>query len=522
MRSRRASAALSGLLTVGALAVPLAAPAQQLTVDNLLEVQLGNTPFVPPENRTDTYDQLNATLAYPKVRIGARFEANLNSEDSFTYDEFTQRWFEVADDRLALRVGNFYTILGRGLLHRSFELPGVVLDQPGLRSRWGFSRDVDGVLVDAALGPLELRGLSGKPNGGEYSPSIAEFYGIERHQGELIGGQGALRAWRGSMVGAAYSRYSGDGTVQHEYASGFTELDPLRMLGVDGVALPVYFEYAREGARLDNWFEFGGEDDSVPSALYAGGNLLWGPFGLSAEWKDYTRFRFGTNDPPSLVREHTYPLLNRSTHVVNLEDEAGYQFEATCRLADWGELTGNLSRGDGRVSPVLPPRRFAERYLELRATPARWPGAEFSLFYDAGEDEFVGVPYREVFGGTAAADLPWELEATLDVEHLQAERTPDRYEDDYLSFALQHARLGSAALVWQRTTDPAEESPDDALTPGVQPRHYLAGVLSAEITERHTAALFVGQRREGLACTAGTCYKVEAFEGVEVRLVSRF
>jgi len=34
--------------------------------------------------------------------------------------------------------------------------------------------------------------------------------------------------------------------------------------------------------------------------------------------------------------------------------------------------------------------------------------------------------------------------------------------------------------------------------------------------------LFVGKRRGGLACTAGTCYQVQPFEGAELRLVSRF
>jgi hypothetical protein len=34
--------------------------------------------------------------------------------------------------------------------------------------------------------------------------------------------------------------------------------------------------------------------------------------------------------------------------------------------------------------------------------------------------------------------------------------------------------------------------------------------------------LFAGQRREGIACTAGTCYVVEPFEGVELRITSRF
>ena len=92
-------------------------------------------------------------------------------------------------------------------------------------------------------------------------------------------------------------------------------------------SLPVYFEYAHQQRSVAQWFEFDRGGGS-PHALYAATNLIAGPLAISAEWKDYQRFRLGTNDPPSLVREHTFALLNRATHVLMADDEHGFQVEA--------------------------------------------------------------------------------------------------------------------------------------------------------------------------------------------------
>ncbi|NOT35369.1 MAG: hypothetical protein HOP12_14590, partial [Candidatus Eisenbacteria bacterium] len=519
---RGAFATLAALVAVAPIVAAPRSVCAQLAIDGFVEVQGGNTPFAEPRNRTDTYAQVNGSFAIDRALVGLRYESNRNSEDAFTYEEITQRYFEIADERFRLRLGNVYTILGNGLLHRSFELPGVVLDQAGLRSRWGFARDVDGVLAEGRFGPVELRGLSGKPGSGEYSPAISELLGLPLHRGELLGGQAVVRLPRDAKLGAAYTRFSGDGSRQDEFGSGFLELDPLRLAGVEGVAFPIAAEYARREPQLDNFFKFRGESNQVPSALYASSNLIAGPFALSAEWKDYTKFRTGINDPPSLVREHSFPLLNRSTHVLASDDEEGYQLEASYRLERWGQVVANVSRGDGLVSPSLPPRRFSERFVEVHLSPVSWPALEGALFYDSNRDDFEGFRYRETVGISATARLPRELSASLDVEHLKARRTPDRFEDDYLAVSLQHATWGSAALVWQRTTDPAEERPRDAVSPGVQPRHYLSGVVSAQISERHRVIVTAGQIREGLACTAGTCYKVLAFEGAQLRIESRF
>ena len=55
--------------------------------------------------------------------------------------------------------------------------------------------------------------------------------------------------------------------------------------------------------------------------------------------------------------------------------------------------------------------------------------------------------------------------------------------------------------------------------------HHLAGGASTSVPTlaRATSSMFfAGQRRSGLACTAGICYEVLGFKGVEVRLLNRF
>jgi hypothetical protein len=510
------------LLLLGCAASATPAHAQ-LAVDNLLDLELGNVPDVPPSNRTSTYDQLNAQFTSDRLRFGTRFEANRINTDELTYNQFTQRWAELTDTHVRIRAGNYYTVLGRGLLQRAFELPGVVLDQPGFDSRYGFSRDVDGTLLEASYGPIAVRGIEGRPNSGETSPSVADEFGIPRYSGELMGGQATAAVWRDARLGAAYTRFDSDANTRHEFASVSADLDPLRMLGISAVGLPLYVEAAHQNPSLSNLFDFpSGDADRSPRALYAGANLLAGPFAISAEWKDYTKFRLGYNDPPSLVREQSFALLNRTTHVLDADDERGYQIEASYRVTPIGVLTVNESRADGLVSLSLPPRRYFEQYAEIHIKPPAWPALDATLFIDGGRDEFVEVQQRNAYGGVSTVRLPQRLSVALDLEYLSEQRDPDRFHDEYASLTLQHALWGSIALIVQRTTDPAEEKPSDAASPGIQPRDFLAGVLSVPLSQVHTASLFVGQRREGLACTAGTCYLVPAFEGVEFRLSSRF
>ena len=507
--------------------------AAQVTGSNLLLGQAGNWPPTLPDrgspNRQSYYDQLNVDYVFTSGIAGVRYETDRNSDEQFEYEGLTQRFVDVSESGYRVRVGNFYTILGRGLVHRSFELTGVVLEKTGIRTRLTPSRDVDGVLLEAERGPVSLRMLSGAPSEGFTSLAEEKELGRDRHRGQISGGQLALSVYRGSRLGATYLRSSGGVTAsglpgQQETGSGFAECDPLRMLGTEAVSLPVYIEYATENRTFERWWRFETED-RVPHALYAGANLLWGPVNVSAEWKDYSQFRIGTNDPPSLIREQPATLLNRATHLLDAQREQGYQVEVSYAPVPWGSVALNRTRADGRRGD-----RFEESYLELHAAPdaaSRW---EATLFADQAVDSFTSITRRYTYGTFATVRIRGRYAATLDAERQTARRIGftdptftmigiTRFENVLVSLTGSLADRGSVAVTWERTTDQLDPSSEFGRT---RPLHLLNWTLSARLAERNEATLFIGKRRGGLVCTAGTCYEVQPFEGAELRLTTRF
>jgi hypothetical protein len=501
------------------LAVATLSPAvalAQLAGSNLLLGQVGNYPDRSPKNRQDLYDQLGLDYGFGTGRVGLRFETDRNSEEQFVYEGIAQRWAEWTEDHGRVRVGNFYTILGRGLIHRSFELPGVVLDEIGIRSRYAFSREMDGALLEGHAGPVEGRLFSGTANGGINSLA-AEKIGLPRYQGQFNGAQLAVAPWRDAKVGAAYLRSNFGNNPQQEFGSGFVDLDPLALANVSGVSLPLYFEYAQQNGSLGDWWRMR-HDSQTPHALYGSVGLIRGRLGLTAEWKDYARFRSGTNDPPSLVREQSYTLLNRVTHVLDADRETGYQIEATYGPTSWATLTGNVSRGEGETI-----NRHRERYVEARIAPAaqRW---EASAYYDEGRDLLSFLDDAHTYGAEGALNHLGPFSSRLDVERQTAEHPnvfgpAQRFENFLLSLNVTRADWGSVAVIWDRTSDPLVRS---VFGGGGAFLHLLSGVVNARLSSNQEATLTFGKQRGGRQCTAGTCYEVQPFVGAELRLLSRF
>lgn len=487
--------------------------AAQVSGTNILEFQNGNIPGTLPENRWDLYEQLNLEYRREAFQLGLRFESDRSSDDSYPYDVVTQRFAAWSAKELRVRVGNFYSILGRGLLHRSFELPGVILDQPGLRSRYAPSRDVDGALLQARHGRISALALAGSANVGDTSPGLAPV-GLERYRGEILGGQAAIDIAGGGQVGLGYLRDSGS-AVSREFGTGFASLDLLNLVGVSGMSLPIYLEQAIGNGDVADWWSFDTGEES-PHALYAAANLIAGRWALSAEWKDYHQFRLGTNDPPSLVREQSWPLLNRATHVLDANSEQGFQLEGTGNLPGGIDITANLSRSDG--SPPGRTARFEESYLELHVVAPSEDRWEVSLFHDTGKDEFVFVQDRQAFGLNGTVRLSDALSVTLDLERMDTVRGPEAFTDFYYAATLALAETISLSMIMERTSDPQEQLD---MSDGPY-RKFLAGVVGFRVADGHDMSLSYGSRRGGRACTAGTCYEVLAFDGLEARLTNRF
>src|SRR2546426_10487164 len=120
MRSAASRAWICWSLAFAAGSTIPGAAAAQLSLYNLTEAQAGSDPFNTsiPSNRPDVYEQLNLQYLYENVILGLRFEADHNSLETASkpgYQGVSLRWAEWSDDRVRVRAGNLYTMLGRGL-----------------------------------------------------------------------------------------------------------------------------------------------------------------------------------------------------------------------------------------------------------------------------------------------------------------------------------------------------------------------------------------------------------------------
>ena len=266
----------------------------QVAGDGFVIAQSGNRLYTPPGDRLGAYTQWNLTYATPVWTAGVRLESDRTSDDSpgareAQYAAVTRRYLQWEPGALRVRAGQFGTILGRGLLHRSYELPGVVYDEPGSRTRYAAARDVDGLLAELASGPFAWRAFMGRPSDGTVSPA-SEAQGGLRYAGTLTGAQVEARVRASARLGVAMTRYAFGSAPDRHAGSLFASFDPFQEAGAHRLSLPLAFEYAQGGGTWRQGLEFR-RGPGTPHAMYASASLLAGRWSLTAEYKDYDAFR---------------------------------------------------------------------------------------------------------------------------------------------------------------------------------------------------------------------------------------
>jgi hypothetical protein len=518
-----------GLWIAIALAGPVPAARAEVSGDLLLLGRYGDRVYTTPRDHTRLYGRTDLGWRQDGFALGGRVEFDRSSDNDplggrlTQYERITQRWAEWRDAHVLVRAGHFHTILGHGLLHRSYELPGVVYDEPGSGTRYAASRDVDGALLELAAGPFAWRSFTGRFNDATFSPA-SEALGAPRYGSTLTGAQAEVRLpWNG-RIGAAALRSAPGASPRRTFASGSAGVDALSPWAAAGVSLPIAFEYAREAGHLDDWLRFS-RDAAVAHALYGSAAFLWRGWSLAAEVKDYAGFRLGFNDPPPLVREHTWSLLNRNTHLLDAESERGHQLALETPAWRGLGLTAHFSRADGQP-PFQQDFRYEEQFVELRfAAPANdaW---EVRAYADRGFDTHDFIGDRDAAGVSLAARGPLGLAGELDVEHQRVVRAgllaTEPFDDVALTLGVSRSGWGSAGVTVVRTTDVLDR-PSDVFGNPTAPSATFTGVtLAADVMTRHRAELFAGRRRGGRACVSGTCYDVPSLDGAELRWTSRF
>ena len=499
---------------VPAFVLLLAAPLQaELRLSTLTEGQVGNLPGAQPSDLRTLYHQFSLDYAIADFQVGVRGETFGASATNRNYGQLLQRSASYRRSGFEATVGNFYTIVGSGLLLHAFELPGVVTESRGSRRRYQIVRDLDGVQVRYRAKRAEVLLLRGAPINSNLPPGLE---GVERRPDALHAGSLQLKPHPYFDVGVSAVRYPAG--RRQETSAAFNarwRLAPvLARLGLSGVYADLQGEYAQRDVAFDRFFLL---DRDLGRALYLATTLAFGPWGLSLEYKDYEDFALEhINNPPPLIREHSAYLLNRITHDLLADDEQGYQAELSYVLPSGQTITANATRATRRRDPGAVLREF---FVQMDSPLGQ--RADVQLFADFSHNQIL-LDDKSRLLGTHWEWLPdgsyaFEFDAQFqDVDRRFGDLALP-YTNHYYALAIHRAPGLSAAVQIQRTSDELETGADPS---GIT---WWRGLnIGADIGEGHILNVFAGQRRSGLACTAGICYEVLGFRGVEVRLLNRF
>lgn len=502
------------LFIAALLAVPLQA---QLQLSSLSELQIGNMPDREPDDLRTLYHQLNFGYALNNLRVGIRTEAFGSSVAGRNYGEILQRFASYRRGPLQATLGHFYTIVGSGLLVRAFELPGVITEQRGERRRYQIVSDLDGLHVRYSKSWGNLQLLRGTPVNSDLPPGLR---GIKRRQGTIQGGALTLQPRRYLDTGLSLLHY--DIGAQREVGAALSArlrlARLLAALGLSEVNAEIYGEYAQRDPDLAHFLSL---DRERGRALYLSMAMTSGPWGLSAEFKDYFDFALTQiNNPPPLIREHSAHLLNRITHDLLADDERGFQAELSYASSGGHILTANWTSAVRQRDPgKSDDRSLRELFLQLHSPIGTAWEAQF--FVDFTRNQILEDLRHRVFGAlwTWAADPQYTLEFDAQFQTVDRRFGSSKYPYNnlYFNVGIQRSSGISASLQLERSTDVLATGADPSGT-----TWWRGLTLNADLGTNHNLNLFAGHRRSGLACTSGTCYEILGFEGVEARLHSRF
>jgi len=324
-----------------------------------MESQVGNSTN-GIVNRAGLYDQLNIRYAKDNFYSGVKLETYRTTLFGDGYSILSQKYIEYRTNEIRVRAGNFYNIFGNGIAMRSFDLPGLILEDFGTRSRYSPFRDLDGLMIQIYNPDYKIDFIKGTPVESTISPE-----NIDRRRGSIEGAEGTFKGLEVFDIGASYlhlipEQEQGDDNELYSFSVRLNSEWLHSIIAMEDLFLDIEAEYSiRDRDILSEGFSISNND---PHALYLAFGLDYHRFSFSTEYKDYIGYNLGINDPPSLVKEHSHPLLNRDTHVLIPKNEKGFQFEGIYLFGESSTLTINLSSAK---NDILNETNFFERFTEF-------------------------------------------------------------------------------------------------------------------------------------------------------------
>ncbi len=424
-------------------------------------------------------------LNYGIYAANLRYEAHQPDDLGKTWQRLSFRNLQLTSEPFAITAGNYYVIIGRGLILRSYENRDLRYDN-----------NLDGV-----KGIVDFEGFNLTLLGGT---AMGRY---ERLTDPLQAADGKISATDWLTLGGSYLR------------THITDLGLVRLYGGNAkLSLPhldLYAEYAKKDNPPGEYLQYkDGEGKYLSANIYASGAAL------TFEYKDYMRFDFSNqdvtfNNPPALTREHIYTLLNRHAHILDLSDERGIQAEITTSPAEQLSILVNHSYTTDRKNRLLFTEVYGETEYDIKDKATVKAG--FSRMENRDKDE-PGAPYWLA----PIVDLTYDLNPTNSVnfilEHLWTSKFEGKvtFYEQILSLSLSHSPIASLTFAYERTTEWKTKQDWSGK------KNWFMTTLDLTVGDNHNLSLGVGSRRKGKVCSGGICVDKPALDGFEIKLLSRF
>lgn len=466
----------------------------QISGHNLVEFQYGKLPHDTTSIAT-FYDRAVANLNYKSFRLSTTYEQFATTTKGSSYLGLSQFLIQYRSSPIKIKFGNFYDTIGRGLLLRAFEIPGAVLEDLSYRSRHYFHRDILGMSLSFQQNDFSTRFIYGKPLNYVFPPTQSS----SNRRPDTIGALSIDYSIKQQVVGLA-AMYHQNNEKDYWYAmtSGTGNLGN-------------YISYYAEIAKNVSDFSIDDFSAQSSSAIYGGLNLFYNSFGLSTEYKNYNNILIGAgiNEPPALVKEHSYKVLNRSTHVMQPINETGYQIELFYTFADLSTLTLNNTLAINDFGKEF---RFSEYFAEYIFTLNEIH--DVKIFADYATDPIKQEQNRISTGLYTDWKISKKSSIKTNYEFQTFKRLNEKFQNHV--FVLGYA-LGSKFIF-----NIESEYSNDSFITDDDSKIWLGLSIRYRINDNNSVQIFAGERRGGPACNAGVCYEVLDFSGLEIRLNTRF
>jgi hypothetical protein len=469
------------------------------------------------------------------VTVGFRYLDDDPPEVGLPFQGIARRFVEYRKDNLYIRVGNSSQLYGRGLVLNIFENRGLAYDT------W-----IDGVKASYRVGNLKASIIGGKI---EFTDSINV---LRTEEYNIRGGNIEYRIIQNAKIGLSFISSEAKIPQFNQSIANTVGEHPEIYLDLNHGPFNIFLNWASLWTKTPSL-----KNTSTGYGIYTAMSYSGEKFGITLDYKNY---RFDLQDPflrddetrttklmpfqnpPIVMKEHSYTLLSRSIHEINFNDEVGFQIEANYSASDNLNLSINFSMAsrlneylydqssfsfseskrennflpstDDKFSPYTEIFFEGEYYFDFN-TVLRFGAAnrKKTLF-----NEFTGLSGSHIIESTVLPfqfSHPFTPDFSTVIEY-EFENVNDNFntgqEEFYNQFvsmiALFYSKV-SFGLRYEFTNNRYDLSGR---------KDWLITELGYRISGRNLVSVSYGRERGGQVCSNGICRYILPFKGFRVTL----